>query len=803
MNPLNLKSVFSSTVMTMFFTVFVCIISFSSFSVAAESSASTPTAEGQLPDNYSESQVDTIMAGLDDAQVRQMLIAELKKDAKQLDGEVNTNKNKRLGAKLAKWLGKMEGESDGVEDRLAELREYLPYVIPNIIAVFAKAVPAKYSISVVLYIFYILLIIGAGLIIETLFERRMANKYFSINIHELPEMGGPARLISGFMRILPHLVGVFLFVISSYLIFYLIFDVDYAPARLLFLAFLIYAILVRLIIIMSQLMCSPEVPNFRFIPLSQEGARSLHKGITIFGSYFLAVLLFIIAIRALGGNEKTVIAVQLVSATLLIATTMVLVLVYRKKITNYILESDDNQGYTSWAQKGFASIWHILAIIYLFLILVLLLNDFSYVDHSPGKGAFLLSFFIVPVWFIINGLGQWVVKNAMSTLQLHQSEHQDDGKEVTEEELKDREDGRRLYIKISNGTKIIVTVAVGLWLAHLWGFYLPYLSDLAATFFDTLIILTVALLTWKVISGWIERKINESLPEEEEEEEDDGEWGGAANRGRSYTLLPMIRKFIGTVLIVMVTLTILSSMGVDIGPLLAGAGVIGLAIGFGAQKLVSDVFSGFFYLLDDAFRVGEYLTAGSVSGTVESITLRNVMLRHHRGMLQIVPHSQLGAITNFMRGGIVVKFNLDFPYDADIDKIRKIIKKVGQAMLEDETYGKDFIRPVKSQGVREITNSVMTIRAKFTAQSGTHFVIRREAYRLITEALAAKGINYAHRKVIVDIPQPAVTAGGDGQAVNPAQAEQLKSAAGAAALATIQQEEEALKAKQSPKDDQP
>ncbi|MGI9536302.1 MAG: mechanosensitive ion channel family protein, partial [Desulfocapsaceae bacterium] len=213
--------------------------------------------------------------------------------------------------------------------------------------------------------------------------------------------------------------------------------------------------------------------------------------------------------------------------------------------------------------------------------------------------------------------------------------------------------------------------------------------------------------------------------------------------------------------------------------------VIGLAIGFGAQKLVADIFSGFFYLLDDAFRVGEYLNAGSVSGTVETITLRNVMLRHHRGMLQIIPHSELGAITNFMRGGIVVKFNLDFPYDAPIDKIRKVIKKVGQKMLENEEYGKDFIRPVKSQGVREIANSVMTIRVKFTAQPGTHFVIRREAYRLITESLNAQDIHYAHRKVIVDV--------GEGEAEN-GDAEVKKQVIGAAAMRTIEEEEKAAAA---------
>ena len=215
----------------------------------------------------------------------------------------------------------------------------------------------------------------------------------------------------------------------------------------------------------------------------------------------------------------------------------------------------------------------------------------------------------------------------------------------------------------------------------------------------------------------------------------------------------MLRKVIGTVLVVMVLLIVISSLGVNIAPLLAGAGVLGLAIGFGAQKLVSDVLSGFFFLLDDAFRVGEYIQAGSIKGTVEAITLRNVMLRHHRGMLQVVPHSDLGAITNYMRGGIVIKFPLEFQYDTNIDQVRKIIKKVGIAMLEDQELGDDFILPVKSQGVNEITNSVMVIRVKFTAKPGKQFVIKREAFRRITEALNAKGIYYAHRKVIVDFPE--------------------------------------------------
>ena len=395
---------------------------------------------------------------------------------------------------------------------------------------------------------------------------------------------------------------------------------------------------------------------------------------------------------------------------------------------------------------------------------------------------------------VMDRLAQWVVRNGMTTLGFNHHDSSEESEELDEnaEEVKAR--GRALTKKVARWARLLLFLALSIWLASLWGIQIPFVSEIAGAVFDILIVLTFALFFWKFISTYIERKILESMPEEEEKKDEDDEWGGAATRGRSYTLLPMVRKFIGSVLVVMVTLIIFSSIGVDIGPLLAGAGVIGLAIGFGAQKMVSDIFSGFFYLMDDAFRVGEYMTAGSVSGMVESITLRNVFLRHHRGMLQIVPHSELGAITNFMRGGIVIKFNLDFPYDTDIDKVRKVIKKVGQEMLKDEELGKDFILPLKSQGVRSITNSVMTIRAKFTAHPGGQFVIRREAYRRITEALVAKGIHYAHKKVIVDIPQEILNPPKDTTVEQSDAAQerrkQVLEAAGAAALAAVSEDEE-------------
>lgn len=764
-------------------------LNYSSVIIAAETN--TP-AEPQLSENYSESQVDAILAGLDDTQVRQMLIQELKKDAQQTEVATTKPGQQRLGTKIVVWLRSMGAESDDTANRLTELVAFLPNFFPDIISAYSKIKPADSSINPIIYILLLVGTIGISLFTEILFAKNMTKKYFSIDTKVLPQMGGPGKLISGFARIIPDIIGMFIFIFTSYILFTLFFDTSHGPVRLFFISALILVVLIRMTTFVSQMMCSPRVLEFRILPLSDSMAKGLHHGIIIFASYLFTVTLFAILTKALGAQTNTVMILQLLASTALVAACIFAILYFKTDISQYIFQSGTGKGNTSWAKNVFASIWHIPAIAYLLILLTLLIYDFSQIEQQPTKGAFLISFLVVPIWMIMNSIGQWVVLTTLSTLHLHQAEYEDDGKEILEEEITRREEGQQLHVKTANIARILVTMMVALWLANLWDFYIPYLSELSGVFFDTLIILATALVFWQMLSGWIERKINSSIPEEKEEVDEDSEWGGAGDRGRSYTLLPMIRKFIGSILVVMVTLTILSSMGVDIGPLLAGAGVLGLAIGFGAQKLVSDVFSGFFYLLDDAFRVGEYLDAGGVSGTVESITLRNVMLRHHRGMLQIVPHSDLGAVTNYMRGGMIVKFNLDFPYDANIDQIRKVIKKVGQAMLKDEEIGKDFIQPVKSGGVRGIANSVMTIRVKFTAEPGTHFVLRREAYKRITEALALKGIPYAHRKVIVDIPQPVLNtaAGVPNPNMTQEQAKQVIGAAGAAASVTLQEEEE-------------
>ena len=760
-------------------------------------SYAAPDKEAALSEPVTVSNVDALLAGLSDEQVRQLLLEELKNEAES--AAASGPEGNGPVALLGGFLTTVDSETDGTSGRLLSLGQHVPQVLPDVKNVLAPLFDHGEWVKIVV----LLGILLAGYGIELVTRSFFCPKQLQADVSSLSGQAGVAKFWSATANILPRLIGLVVFLCGSFVLFFLILGNADDSLRILFLSTLMGLAFARSIFLLSFLFCSPRNKVFRLLPLSEEAAGTLHRMVLGLGSYLVFTLMFAVFLMKMQVSRDTLYVLSLLIATALLLMTAITVLFFRKKVAAYLLSSTADDDEQSWAQVRFASVWHLLAILYLFALWIFLLGEIT--DPSKhGNGAFLFSFFIVPIFMVMDRLAQWVVANGIGTLGVSCATSVD-GDEEREREVGEEKNRERLLIqKVGRMVRLALCIAVSIWLASLWGFQIPFISQMAAAIFDILIVLTFALFFWKFISGYLEKKIRESVPEADDNNNDEDEWGGAATYGRSYTLLPMVRKFIGSILLVMVTLIVFSSMGVDIGPLLAGAGVVGLAIGFGAQKMVSDIFSGFFYLMDDAFRVGEYLTSGNVSGMVESITLRNVMLRHHRGMLQIVPHSELGAITNYMRGGIVVKFNLDFPYDTDIEKVRKIIKKVGQRMLADEELGKDFIRPLKSQGVRGISNSVMTIRAKFTARPGGQFMIQREAYRLITEALAAKGIHYAHKKVIVEIPpevlsQPA-DGGSEGAARENDRRKQVMEAAGAAAMAAVSEEEEKASGK---KEDRP
>ncbi|MGE0281874.1 MAG: mechanosensitive ion channel family protein [Rhizobiaceae bacterium] len=234
-----------------------------------------------------------------------------------------------------------------------------------------------------------------------------------------------------------------------------------------------------------------------------------------------------------------------------------------------------------------------------------------------------------------------------------------------------------------------------------------------------------------------------------------------ARQARLRTLLPVLRNFAMVVFATLAVLMTLSTLGVEIGPLIASAGVVGLAIGFGAQTLVKDVISGVFYLLDDAFRVGEYIVSGSYTGTVESFSLRSVRLRHHRGPVFTIPFSALGAVQNMSRNYAVDKLLITVSYDADLERVRKLIKRVGQQLMEDPELATLIIEPLKMQAVSDFGTYGIQLKLKVMTKPGFQSAVRKKALPLIKKAFDENGIEFAHPTVkVADSQAPAQLAAG-------------------------------------------
>jgi len=236
-----------------------------------------------------------------------------------------------------------------------------------------------------------------------------------------------------------------------------------------------------------------------------------------------------------------------------------------------------------------------------------------------------------------------------------------------------------------------------------------------------------------------------------------------------------VRNVLKITIAAVAVLMALSSVGVEIGPSIAGAGIFGVAIGFGAQTVVKDIISGVFYLLDDAFRVGEYIQTGSFKGTVESFSLRSVVLRHHRGSIFTVPFIDLGAVQNMSRDWVIEKIAITVTYDSDVAEARRIVKAIGQDLAKDPEFAASTIEPLKMQGVDEFGESGMLLRLKLKTRPGEQFGIKRRALMLIKQAFDENGIKLA-------VPMVQV-AGNDASKVAAAQQRRLKQRALAAAAA--------------------
>lgn len=214
-----------------------------------------------------------------------------------------------------------------------------------------------------------------------------------------------------------------------------------------------------------------------------------------------------------------------------------------------------------------------------------------------------------------------------------------------------------------------------------------------------------------------------------------------APRSRLGTIVPLISGVGKSSILALALLSMLVSVGVNVWPLITGLSVFGLAIGFGSQTLVKDVVSGLFFLIDDAFRFGEYIETSGAKGTVEKISIRSVSLRNSRGSISTVPYGQIGKIQNFSRDWAIEKFAFRVAFDTDVELVRRLFKKIGQEIAADPELAPDLIEPFKSQGISEVEDGTLIIKAKFTAKPGRQSMIRRAVLIAVQNAFRENNIH--------------------------------------------------------------
>lgn len=286
------------------------------------------------------------------------------------------------------------------------------------------------------------------------------------------------------------------------------------------------------------------------------------------------------------------------------------------------------------------------------------------------------------------------------------------------------------------------TLVLLVWNIHLWHLFTTNFVGrrLASACLTIAIAGLVALLVWESINVSIERRLRQWT-----------DAGDLMRAARLRTLLPMLRSTLMIGIGLIVGLTGLSELGVNIGPLLAGASVFGVALGLGAQKVVQDFLTGTFLLMENAMQVGDWVTLAGLSGTVEYLSIRTVRLRGGDGALHTIPFSSVSTVSNSNRGLGNASVKISIAYGQDIELAVKTLTEIGAALREDPNFKDGIVADFSFWGVDQVDGSMVTLLGQLQCRDTKRWPIQREFNRRIAEAFRERGIVIANplRNVLV------------------------------------------------------
>jgi moderate conductance mechanosensitive channel len=558
----------------------------------------------------------------------------------------------------------------------------------------------------------------AGLIAEG--ALRLALRGPRGRVEARSEDGMGATLVFLLARTILDLVPIAGFAAASYGAVALL---DPGPAvRLGALALINASVLARAVVAVARMVVAPRIASLRVLPIGDIAANYVFiwirrlANLTIYGAFAVQSALLL-------GLPLPAYELLLKLLGLAIGALFVMLVMQNRQPVAQWIRGEDAAVLSSFRRR-FADIWHVLLILYLVV-------SFSvWALELPGGFEFILRasllsiVIVVAAKLVLIAAGQFTAR----TFRLN------DDVKARLPELEARVN--RYLPLLEKAGRIFLILFAGLGVLQAWGVDILSWAASASgrgvvgSVATIAIIVVLAFAAWEVVSALIERYLAAK----------DSGGDAVARSQRVRTLLPLLRNVFMVALTVMAVLTVLSELGIDIGPLLAGAGVVGLAVGFGAQTLVKDIITGLFILLEDSISVGDVVDVAGHSGVVETLTIRTIRLRDVQGTVHTVPFSEVSSVKNLTKDFSYALMEIGIAYREDVDDVIGVIQDVGAVLRTDEALAEAILEDIQVQGLDRFDDSAVVIRARIKTKPLRQWAVRRAFNKALKRRFDELGI---------------------------------------------------------------
>ncbi|SEA55497.1 mechanosensitive ion channel domain-containing protein [Rubrimonas cliftonensis] len=481
-------------------------------------------------------------------------------------------------------------------------------------------------------------------------------------------------------------------------------------------------LIVQMVKVAIRSITSPEIGALRLAPFDNAAARywtGRFSGLVSILGYGLLLVTPIV-------NETVSIftgrAVQVVVYALVLIWSMALVIRHRKAPSAWLRAKAEAAGGDATLRviAAAASLWHWPAMAFLLLLFTTAVSSSGAVEPILAASAR-----VAAVLALGAGAGVLAARAARHGVRLPENVS------TAVPLLEGRLNG--FLVQFLGVLRFLLTIAtigfaidiaglydVGGWFARRFG------EDFASATASVMIIVVMAFLLWLAIASWVDYRLN---PERAE-----------AATSREQTLLTLMRNAVTIALIIITSMFVLSELGIDIAPLLASAGVLGLAIGFGAQKLVQDIITGVFIQFESAINVGDVITVAGTTGAVEKLTIRSVSLRALDGTFHIIPFSSVDMVSNFNRGFAFHVADVGIAYRENIDDAKEAMTAAFDDLRADPAQRPLILGAMEWFGVQELGDSAVVLRARIRTRPGAQWGVGRAYNEAVKKRLDAAGI---------------------------------------------------------------